>query len=577
MKTKHLVTIATLFGLSLVPALPSHSQSSNPCKLAPHVTPSRETRQIRVEKYGIGFNIPENYRTRSNIKGNYMNILIYNPSSFDYTECLRNNNIGGDDYYFSSEIIISPTQASISLIDIAGEIYRNRQISNLSKLTIANQPSITFNYGYNASGVYYLENLNSLLLLPSKKYSVLISIPLVFDPKVIPLVFRAKDGNALGETIKSSFTFDMSSSADSKAVDNDDLITVVQTKACQLLNQGSSISDVVSNVKPTVKKLDQEYLFIHANLSRKMHSESGNDVDIVTRRMIGGAIKRDCPQFQNKLTEYYKSNFSSNSQPVNSNPETSVRPSNANPPQPPLRLNNQKLEPESPKILLSANISSSEAQVLEKLNSVPVFTITDATGKPLFGKNDTNSPQVLFFFLNPDDATAYLNWIKNTNPELSQNARIIARSLTEAYQTIKKNQDRKDITFQITPSKSSLDSAREILPSQAKFANKLPNIPVFFATGNANGTNGLLTLTIDGKQTVPYFFDLKDLQSLLNKAMQAQPNVSNSTKIQVTSLYYVLDLMVDAKNGKPNPETERFEFVPSRSAFEYAVQKGSSK
>jgi len=266
-----------------------------------------------------------------------------------------------------------------------------------------------------------------------------------------------------------------------------------------------------------------------------------------------------------------------NSQPATSKPETSVRPSNANPPQPPLRLNNQKLEPESPKILLSANISSSEAQVLEKLNSVPVFTITDATGKPLFGKNDTNSPQVLFFFLNPDDATAYLNWIKNTNPELSQNARIIARSLTEAYQTIKKNQDRKDITFQITPSKSSLDSAREILPSQAKFANKLPNIPVFFATGNANGTNGLLTLTIDGKQTVPYFFDLKDLQSLLNKAMQAQPNVSNSTKIQVTSLYYVLDLMVDAKNGKPNPETERFEFVPSRSAFEYAVQKGSSK
>ncbi|MBD2152539.1 hypothetical protein H6F44_20805 [Pseudanabaena sp. FACHB-1277] len=293
--------------------------------------------------------------------------------------------------------------------------------------------------------------------------------------------------------------------------------------------------------------------------------------------MIGGAIKRDCPQFQNKLTEYYKSNFSSNSQPATSNPETSVRPSNANLPQSPIRLNNQKFEPESPKILLSANISSSEAQVLEKLNSIPVFIIADATGKPLFGKNDTNSPQVLFFFLNPDDATAYLNWIKNTNPELSENARIIARSLTEAYQTIKKNQDRKDITFQITPSKSSLDSAREILPSQGKFANKLPNIPVFFATGNTNGTNGLLTLTIDGKQTVPYFFDLKDLQSLLNKAMQAQPNVSNSTKIQVTSLYYVLDLMVDAKNGKPNPETERFEFVPSRSAFEYIKQNSSSK
>jgi len=448
----------------------------------------------------------------------------------------------------------------------------------------------------------------------------------------------------------------------------DKLMIQIQMESCQLLNQGYSIPDVVSNIKPIVKRFDPNYLAAYAKNAREVLNENGTDIDITTRRIIYGPIKRNCPQHLDKLIEYNRNNLSlsssgqivdglynyesstsddtffldvkgnqyrifnssdfgnvsnvplrplselkfvrsgilyipnsdvlkywcSNKAPNYKKPRrptekyyctpegwssspysvTPVTPSKANPAQPPVRLNNQKFEPESPKILLSANISSSEAQVLEKLNSVPVFIIADATGKPLFGKNDT---QVVYFFLNPDDATAYLNWIKNTNPEPSDNARIIARSLTEAYQTIKKNQDRKDITFQITPSKSSLDSAREILPSQGKFANKLPNIPVFFATGNTNRTNGLLTLTIDGKQTVPYFFDLKDLQSLLNKAMQAQPNVSNSTKIQVTSLYYVLDLMVDAKNGKPNPETERFEFVPSRSAFEYAVQKGSSK
>jgi hypothetical protein len=172
------------------------------------------------------------------------------------------------------------------------------------------QPAIRYNTsdGYSSS-----ERVEFLFLPPTQKYFVHISVP---------NVSAALDGNALAETIKSSFTFDLSSSASSESVNSDDLISVVQTKTCQLLNQGSSISDVVSNVKPTVKKLDEEYLFIHANLSRKMHSESGNDVDIVTRRMIGGAIKRDCPQFQNKLTEYYKSNFSSNSQPVTSNPES---------------------------------------------------------------------------------------------------------------------------------------------------------------------------------------------------------------------------------------------------------------
>jgi hypothetical protein len=149
--------------------------------------------------------------------------------------------------------------------------------------------------------------------------------------------------------------------------------------------------------------------------------------------------------------------------------------------------------------------------------------------------------------------------------------------MNDAYQTIKKNQDRKDITFQIAPSKASIDSAREILSSQGKSTNKLPDIPVFFATGNTDGTDGLLTLTQNGKQFIPYFFDLKDLQTLVNKAMQAQPNAINTTKMQVTSLSQVLDLITSTKNGKPNPETQRFTFVPSRSAFEYVKQNGSSK
>ena len=100
MKTKHLLTIAALLGLNLVPALPSHAQRSNPCKSAPLATPSRETRQIRVEKYGIAFNIPANYRTSSEIKEDYMNIKVYNPSAFDYAKCLRNNNIVGEGIYF---------------------------------------------------------------------------------------------------------------------------------------------------------------------------------------------------------------------------------------------------------------------------------------------------------------------------------------------------------------------------------------------------------------------------------------------------------------------------------------------
>lgn len=217
-----------------------------------------------------------------------------------------------------------------------------------------------------------------------------------------------------------------------------------------------------------------------------------------------------------------------------------------------------------------------EAQVLERLNGIPVFTITDDKGAPLLGtapQQGTNRPpQVLLFFLNPDDAQATLSQIRRSNPAVGSKARIVIRSMNDAYEVIRRNQNKKDIAFQIVPAKASLDSARTILTSQGKAADKLPNVPVFFATGGKDKNEGLLTLEQNGKQLVPFFFDQKDLQSLIDRAKQQQPNVASSTKIQVTSLFQVLDSMVATKNNRPNPDTERFTFVPSRNAFEYVLK-----
>jgi hypothetical protein len=97
------------------------------------------------------------------------------------------------------------------------------------------------------------------------------------------------------------------------ATDDDDMIiTQVQTKTCQLLDQDYTLSRIVAEVTPDVKKLGQEFIVSYSSLSRRVHGEIGTDVEIVTRRMIGGAIKRDCPQYENKLSDYYKNNNFSN-------------------------------------------------------------------------------------------------------------------------------------------------------------------------------------------------------------------------------------------------------------------------
>jgi hypothetical protein len=220
--------------------------------------------------------------------------------------------------------------------------------------------------------------------------------------------------------------------------------------------------------------------------------------------------------------------------------------------------------------------AQTETQVLEKLKGIPVFTITDDKGSPLLatvpkqGKN--TPPQVVVFFLNPTEAQATISQLKKTNPAAGNKARVVIRSLAEAYDVIRKNQNKKDIAFQIVPAKASLDSARTILVSQGKPANQIPNVPVFFAMGGKDKKQGLLTLEQNGKQVVPFFFDQKDLQKVLDLAKKQQSSVANTTKIQVVSLPQVLNSMIATKDKKPSPETKKFTFFPATSALQYVAK-----
>lgn len=237
----------------------------------------------------------------------------------------------------------------------------------------------------------------------------------------------------------------------------------------------------------------------------------------------------------------------------------------------------------SPMVTLKAE-ALTEAQALERLSSIPVFTITDDKGAPLLGaipkqaNTNAQSPdQLLFFFLNPDDAQNMLSRVRQSSPEVGKKAQIVVRSMNEAYKVIRENKDKK-IAFQFVPSKASIDSARTLLTAQGVAADRIPNVPVFFATSNQSNGQGLLTMNIDqnGKkeQVVPFFLDKADLQSLIDRASKDQPEVTKATKIQVTSLFQVVDLMV-TKDNKPSPEVDSFQFVPSRNSFEYILKNSN--
>jgi len=213
-----------------------------------------------------------------------------------------------------------------------------------------------------------------------------------------------------------------------------------------------------------------------------------------------------------------------------------------------------------------------EAQVLERLSGVPVFAITDDKGAPLLGKvKEGGDNQIFLFFLNPNDAQSMLKQVQTSNPDLGKKARVVVRSMNDAYKVMRENKDKK-ISFQIIPSKSSIDSARTLLTTGGKAPEQLPNVPVFFAVSGNDPQDGLLTIEQQGKQFVPFFFEQNDLKSMIDNASKGQPNIAKTAKIQVTSLFQVLDSMVSTDKNKPSGEVEKFTFIPSRSAYEWIIK-----
>ncbi|MEG4409121.1 Tic22 family protein [Microcoleus sp. MON2_D5] len=90
-------------------------------------------------------------------------------------------------------------------------------------------------------------------------------------------------------------------------------------------------------------------------------------------------------------------------------------------------------------------LALSNTQIDEKLRSVPVFTITDAQGAPLIttvpkqGQEQTGNDSVAGIFISQQDAQAFVDQLKTTNPQLAASVRVMPVSLGEIYQLSQAN------------------------------------------------------------------------------------------------------------------------------------------
>ncbi len=208
----------------------------------------------------------------------------------------------------------------------------------------------------------------------------------------------------------------------------------------------------------------------------------------------------------------------------------------------------------------------SRSEVAERLNIVPVFTVVSKDGTPILANVDREGTtlQVASFWLGQEQATEAITQIQTANPDIAAEAQVIPVSLGYAYEVAEQQrQQNENLVFQVLPRPGDVESAMQIVKANGQTdIEDFPGIPLFYGVSD----QGILTIERDGVEVVPFFFAQQDLQLTLDRAAAENPDVTQATKIEVTTLEQVVDSMMDSTAAA---DIEKIAFVPSRDSLEY--------
>jgi nickel transport protein len=211
-------------------------------------------------------------------------------------------------------------------------------------------------------------------------------------------------------------------------------------------------------------------------------------------------------------------------------------------------------------------LALTEDQVVEKLKSVPVFTITNAEGAPLVAtpQSSTDKTPVAPAFISQQDAQTFLDNLKVKNPDLAKNVKVVPISLAEVYKlTLKDKASPDHLNFSYIPIQQQVASATALLKQSDPKATQFSGVPLFVARGGKE--KGYLTVQQGNQQVVPMFFEKEELQALLDRFKQQQPELAASVDIQAVPLEGVLQTL---KTGN-NPQLNQLMIIPPKESVNY--------
>ncbi len=210
-------------------------------------------------------------------------------------------------------------------------------------------------------------------------------------------------------------------------------------------------------------------------------------------------------------------------------------------------------------------------QIMQKLNPVPVFTITDEQGTPLVAsRNEEQDSQFAGVFISQQDAKNFVTRLQNQNPDLASKVRVVPVPLGKVYELDQKNQSEgNNLNFTYVPNEEAVNSAKAILDQNGQ--QYQGGVPLFVAKGGED--EGFLTIEKDSQQVIPFFFEKQQLDNMVNKFKEQQPNLANSVNVEVVLLEVVIETLQNSEDQTLN----KIVLVPSNESIQFLQDNAPKK
>jgi hypothetical protein len=181
-----------------------------------------------------------------------------------------------------------------------------------------------------------------------------------------------------------------------------------------------------------------------------------------------------------------------------------------------------------------------EAQIVTKLQKIPVFTITNQNGnffQQSAGTTASDNHLYTPVFMELKDAVAFLKKIKKDQPQANKVAQITIVPLSEVYKLqVEAKKKSANMSFVFVPADKQLKSALTILKKPYQKELGYP-VPLFIIA--IQQKNQYVTIQTDNLTSL--FFDKKEAQQSLDTFKKKEPKIAAKAEIRVNFLQNLLE------------------------------------